>query len=97
MARGFVEDLADKVVADKWKEPAAKVEGRPEGLKPPTSLNLKKQLLFLPDLVPNVVVSQPSAPTSTDAVSESDEYESADEQPHFHGMINIGNVVLMNT
>lgn len=80
LARGFVEELADKVVTEQWKAP----ESRPEGLKPPTSLNLKKQLLFLPDLVPNVVVSQPpSAPTSTDAVSESDEYESADEQPHF--------------
>lgn len=79
LARGFVEDIADKVVEENWnKEPETKKE-----FKPPNSLSLKKQLLFLPDLVPNVVVSQ--TPT-TDTVSESDEYESADEQPHFHGI-----------
>lgn len=79
LARGFVEDLADKVVADNWKEPELKKEES----KPPSSLDLKKQKLFLPDLVPNVVVSAPNA----DTVSESDEYESADEQPpQLHGL-----------
>lgn len=83
LARGFVEDLADKVVAENWnKEPEPTKE---KGSKPPSSLNLKKQLLFLPDLVPNVVISQ--TPT-TDTVSESDEYESADEQPQLHGIHN---------
>lgn len=79
LARGFVEDLADKVVADNWKEP----EPKKEESEPSISLNLKKQKLFLPDLVPNVVVSVPN----TETVSESDEYESADEQPQqLHGL-----------
>lgn len=48
-----------------------------------TTLQQQKQALFLPDLVPNVVTaSQPPAPLPTE--SESDEYESADEQP-LHG------------
>ena len=78
LARGFVEDLADKVVEDNFKEP----EPKKEIFKAPNSLHLKKQKLFLPDLVPNVAISGPP----TDAVSESDEYESADEQPQLHGM-----------
>lgn len=85
LARGFVEDLADKVVAENWNkepEPTKVKESKPK----PSSLNLKKHLLFLPDLVPNVVISQ--TPT-TDTVSESDEYESADEQPQLHGIHHI--------
>lgn len=91
LARSFVEDLADKVVADNWKpkeeevlEKAIEVSEQVEEFKvpaqPPTeklSLKLQKQSLFLPDLVPNVVIVKPSVPPSE---SESDEYASADEE-----------------
>jgi hypothetical protein len=79
LARGFVEDLANKVVEENFKEP----EQKKENFKAPTSLHLKKQKLFLPDLVPNVAASGPP----TDVVSESDEYESADEQPQLQGVL----------
>ena len=88
LARSFVEDLADKVVAENWKlkqEEEAEVEAVSEQVeefkvpaKPSSahlSLKLHKQSLFLPNLVPDVVV-KPSLPPSE---SESDEYESADE------------------
>lgn len=74
LARGFIEDLADRVVEDSCKEETK------ENSK--IALHLKKQKLFLPDLVPSVVTSRPN----TDTFSESDEYESADEQPQLHGM-----------
>ena len=91
LARSFVEDLADKVVADNWKpkdeevlEEAVKVSEQVEEFKVPAqppaekpSLKLQKQALFLPNLVPNVVIVKPSVPPSE---SESDEYASADEE-----------------
>ena len=48
---------------------------------PVNSLQKQKKSLFLPDLVPNVVIPQPPLPVTE---SESDEYQSADEQP-LHG------------
>ena len=79
LARSFVEDLADKVVADSLNKESNNDE---DDSKP--SLNAKKQQLFLPDLVPNLVVS---GPNTAETISESDEYESADEQPQLHGTI----------
>lgn len=76
LARGFIADLADKVVEESWKQPDQTKENS-------NSLLLKKQKLFLPDLVPSVATSRPL----TETVSESDEYESADEQPQLHSML----------
>ncbi|XP_046464605.1 transforming acidic coiled-coil-containing protein 1-like isoform X7 [Daphnia pulex] len=89
LARGFVEDLANKVVEENFKEP----EQKKENFKAPTSLHLKKQKLFLPDLVPNVAASGPP----TDVVSESDEYESADEQPQLHDTLYLDSTVHPST
>ncbi|XP_046648937.1 transforming acidic coiled-coil-containing protein 2-like isoform X3 [Daphnia pulicaria] len=89
LARGFVEDLANKVVEENFKEP----EQKKENFKAPTSLHLKKQKLFLPDLVPNVAASGPP----TDVVSESDEYESADEQPQLQDTLYLDSTVHPST
>lgn len=78
LARSFVEDLVDQVVEQSAKEEEPKPAEIP--VEKPT-IRQQKQSLFLPDLVPNVVIPQPAPPVTE---SESDEYESADEQP-LHG------------
>ncbi|XP_032777179.2 titin isoform X4 [Daphnia magna] len=86
LARGFIADLADKVVEESWKQPDQTKENS-------NSLLLKKQKLFLPDLVPSVATSRPL----TETVSESDEYESADEQPQLHNTLYLDSTVNPST
>ncbi|KAI9564691.1 hypothetical protein GHT06_008432 [Daphnia sinensis] len=86
LARDFIADLADKVVEESCKQPDQAKENS-------NSLHLKKQKLFLPDLVPSVATSRPL----TDTVSESDEYESADEQPQLHNTLYLDSTVNPST
>ena len=70
LARNFVQDIADQVVD--------------QSILKQTAASNTKQLLFLPDLVPDVIVSRSGRNSSSEATphtDESDEYESADELP----------------
>lgn len=66
------------MVTDSCKNTAETVETGEDKKTVESAISARKQQLFLPDLVPS------GAGAKSDAVSESDEYESADEQP-LHG------------